>query len=308
MAASPLAEDPLWPRAAHWIERARPDKIYDLGLLGVPAHLTSITSTGAHETPRAVREALARYSTYSASHEVDLACVSAGDFGDVNDPDGPSGEERTRAAVAAAATRCSLLVVIGGDNSLTYSAVRGMFGEAPSGCGLVTVDAHHDLRDGSSNGSPVRRLTEAGLPGANIVQVGIADFSNSPAHAARARELGITVVPRAELRGADSACVVEQAMDVAGTAGRPVFVDIDVDVCDRAEVPGCPSAAPGGLSADELRRLAFEFGQDPRVRGIDLTEIDATTDTLDGRTVRLAALLVLEAAAGFARRSRVPGA
>jgi formiminoglutamase len=97
-------------------------------------------------------------------------------------------------------------------------------------------------------------------------------------------------------------------MDVAGAAGRPVFVDIDVDVCDRAEVPGCPSAAPGGLGADELRRLAFEFGQDPRVRGIDLTEIDATTDTLDGRTVRLAALLVLEAAAGFARRSRVPGA
>jgi formiminoglutamase len=38
------------------------------------------------------------------------------------------------------------------------------------------------------------------------------------------------------------------------------------------------------------------------VRGMDVTEIDATADAADGRTVRLAALLVLEAAAGLAQR------
>ena len=35
-----------------------------------------------------------------------------------------------------------------------------------------------------------------------------------------------------------------------------------------------------------------------------LTEIDAAADTADGRTVRLAALLVLEIAAGLAARAR----
>ncbi len=92
------------------------------------------------------------------------------------------------------------------------------------------------------------------------------------------------------------------ALDRAGAGGRRVFVDIDVDVCDRAEVPGCPSAAPGGLSASELRDIAFTLALDPRVVGIDITEIDATIDAPDGRTVRLAALLVLEAAAGLAAR------
>ena len=82
-----------------------------------------------------------------------------------------------------------------------------------------------------------------------------------------------------------------------------MFVDIDVDVCDRAAVPGCPSAAPGGLSADELRELAFAFGGDARVRAVDITEIDATNDAADRRTIRLAALLVLEAAAGLASRA-----
>ena len=140
------------------------------------------------------------------------------------------------------------------------------------------------------------------MPGSNIVQVGIADFSNSPAYATRARELGITVVPRSALRGADLARVVSNALAIAGANDRPVFVDIDVDVCDRSVVPGCPSSAPGGLSADELRQMAFAFGSDSRVRAIDITEIDATADAPDGRTVRLAALLVLEAAAGVCNR------
>ena len=171
--------------------------------------------------------------------------------------------------------------------------------------GLITVDAHHDLRDGISNGSPVRRLIEAGLPGANVVQIGIADFSNSPAYAARARELGIHVITRGEIRPRRSLTdIASHALAIAGAGGRPVFVDIDVDVCDRAAVPGCPSAAPGGISADELRQLAFLLARSPMVRGIDITEIDATIDAPDQRTVRLAALLVLEVAAGLSVRGK----
>jgi formiminoglutamase len=82
-----------------------------------------------------------------------------------------------------------------------------------------------------------------------------------------------------------------------------VFVDIDVDVCDRAEAPGCPASAPGGISASELRSLAFLLARDARVAAIDITEVDATADAPDGRTVRLAALLVLEAAAGLCART-----
>ena len=73
-------------------------------------------------------------------------------------------------------------------------------------------------------------------------------------------------------------------------------------VCDRSVVPACPAARPGGISADELMRAALTAAGDPRVRGIDITEIDATSDTPDGRTVRLAALLVLQCALGLLSR------
>lgn len=303
-----LPSDPLWPRAAHWIApvRSAEQPSCDFGLLGIPAHATSITPTSAHTTPAAVRDALLRYSTYSAAHCVDVASLRAVDFGDVTEPDGPEGEARVAGAVARATGWCELLVAVGGDNSITYSAMRGAFATGLDGCGLVTVDAHHDLRDGVNNGSPVRRLVEDGLNGDRVVQIGIADFSNSAEYALRANDLGISVIPRSELRHVPLAEVVSRALDVAGAGGAPIYVDLDVDVCDRAVVPGCPSAAPGGISADELRQIAFLCAADPRVRVIDITEIDAAIDAVDRRTVRLAALLVLEAAAGLCVRKSPP--
>ena len=305
MSRSALPNDPLWPRAGGWIVPVTDSplvRIADIAILGVPTFRTSITPTSAHATPAAVREALLRYSTFSTSRRIDVSSLMAIDMGDVTRPDGTQGEKRVAEAVARAAGRARFLVALGGDGSLTYSVVRGLFGERVSECGLITIDAHHDLRDGVSNGSVVRRLLESGLPGTHVVQIGIADFGNSEAYSARAREAGITIVSRGELRGADLAVVAQRALEIAGADGRPIFVDIDIDVCDRAEAPGCPSSAPGGISADELHQLAFELAKDPRVVGTDIAEVDSAVDAPDGRTARLAALVVLELAAGVASR------
>jgi formiminoglutamase len=302
-----MSEDPLWPRAQQWLVSsevasagASAESPVDLAVIGVPAHLTSISPTHADQTPAAIRAALSRYSTYSWTHDVDVAQVSAVDFGDVQEPDYELGEARVAALIASINAR--LLIALGGDNSITYSLCSAMWGELVGSAGLVTLDAHHDLRDGISNGSPVRRLIEAGLAGERVVQIGIADFSNSPQYAARARDLGITVIPRSALRNRPITDVMAEALDIAGGAGGPVHVDLDVDVCDRAEVPGCPAAAPGGISADELRQFAYFAGRDARVSSMDIAEIDAVADAADGRTIRLGALCVLEAAAGLALR------
>lgn len=295
-----MTEDPRWPRASDWLIAG--DGPSDVTVLGVPASQTSISATGAHATPTAIRAALTRYSTYAWSHDIDVSVLTARDAGDVGDPDGPDGEQRVIERVGSLIDATRLLVALGGDNSITYSVARGAWGDAVASAGLVTLDAHHDLRDGVSNGSPVRRLVEAGLAGARVVQIGIADFSNSREYAARARDLGITVVTRGELRRRPLGEVMSEALYIAGSGGGCVHVDLDVDVCDRAAVPGCPAAAPGGLTADELRQIAFLAGRAPRVASLDITEIDATADAPDQRTVRLGALLLLEAACGVAAR------
>lgn len=211
------------------------------------------------------------------------------DAGDVAEPDGPVGEASVRSAVADLCDRADLVVALGGDNSLTYSVAQGAGAN-----GLITVDAHFDLRDGVSNGSPVRRLVEEGLAGRRIVQLGIADFANSVAYARRAAEYGITVVTMDDVRRRGAADVAAEALEIAGAGGGPVHLDVDVDVCDRSVAPGCPASVPGGLAAWELRALVRALAADARVGSADIAEVDATADAPDGRTVRLAALCVLE--------------
>lgn len=294
-----MSEDALWPRAATWLQSNSSSA--DISVYGVPAHKTSISKTGAHKTPAAIRKALLRYSTYNATRRLDIATLKVSDLGDVRSPDSLEGEQRT-SAMASVAAKSRLAVALGGDNSITFAVARGVFGTDLSNAGLITLDAHHDLRDGISNGSPVRRLIEAGLNPKRIVQIGIADFSNSPAYAQRAQDLGIRVIARSELRRRSVEDIWAEAISIAGAGSAGVHVDFDVDVCDRAVVPGCPAAAPGGISADELRQFAYLAGWSQLVKSIDITEVDATADAPDGRTVRLAALVLLEAAAGLASR------
>ncbi|MCK2037925.1 agmatinase family protein [Microbacterium sp. SSW1-49] len=303
-----LSHDPLWPRAGSWPAF---DGAADAVLLGVPTWRTSLSPTGAHATPAAIRDALPRYgSTLMGPPIVDLnERLRITDAGDIAEPDGDAGEAEVIARVRELTAATELVIALGGDNSLTYPVALGA-----QATGLVTFDAHFDLRDGVSNGTPVRRLV-ADIPAASpldtaridparIVQIGIADFANSAAYAQRAADWGIRVITLDELRRRGIDDVVAEALEIAGTGPDPrVHLDIDVDVCDRSVAPGCPASVPGGLQAWELRALTRAVASDPRVVSADLAEVDATADTDDARTVRLAALCVLELLAGLAARS-----
>jgi arginase family enzyme len=251
----------------------------------------------------AVRSALERYSTFQWSTETDLRdSIEITDLGDVDSPDGPEGVERV-ASLAQSCRTSGLSIFLGGDNSATYAAMSAVAANDLHQWGLITFDAHHDVRDGWSNGSPVRQLLDDGLDGRRTVQVGIGDYSNSPQYAARVKQAGITVVPRSHLRSSEIKDVVVRALDVASSDGRPIYVDVDLDVVDRAYVPACPASAPGGMTPDDLRVAVRAICADSRVRAIDFTEVDVGADSEDGRTVRLVALLLLEACAGYAERA-----
>jgi len=299
MTAIKLAKDGLWQRANTLF---KPNlKQADIALLGFPVHKSSITPNSCHLAPKAIRSALARYSTYSASNDVDLRELKITDLGDVTGADSNNGKKVIAKKVNGLLDKYGLLIALGGDNSITYTVASGLFGDL-SKVGLITLDAHHDLRDGNTNGSPVWRLIQACLPGKNIVQIGISDFANSKEYSTRAKEAGIFVITRAQLRNKSIQDAMKQAFAHLGRNVDHIYVDLDVDVCDRSVAPACPAATPGGISADELRQAAFLAGANYKVRAVDITEIDPKRDSKDERTVRLAALLVLEIAAGYKTR------
>jgi formiminoglutamase len=299
--------DPNWSTAATLLADRPVEGKRNVGLLGVSTFATSVSPRSSASTPKAVRAALERYSTWSFSDAIDIAeHVALVDYGDVDDPDGAGGHERVADALARWAPEVALRLILGGDNAATWHVVHALGGGDYSNFGLVTLDAHLDMRDGVSNGSPVRQLLDDGFDGHHVVQVGLADFSNSALYAQRAHDAGVTVISRDVLHHEPVEEAARRAVALAGAGGRRVYVDIDMDVADRVAVPGCPAAAPGGLSADEMRRFVREVAVQHAVCSIDFTEIDVERDTEDERTVRLAALLLLEALAGVHRRAQWP--
>jgi len=303
---SPVRDDPNWPRASAWLggeHAAEPHGT--LAILGAPLHLASITPGRCDLAPGAIRNALRRFSTCVLEEGLDLRNLAAIDHGDLEiasmRPEDAG--EPLAARVAEVLAVAHALVILGGDNSITRPGVRGA-GASLEKTGLVTFDAHLDLRDlsaGLTNGNPVRALLADGLPGSNIVQIGIQSFANSPAYAAVAREAGIRVITadQAHARGIES--VVTGALDQLARHTEAIYVDLDLDVLDRTFSPATPGSRPGGLAPWQIRRAAKLCGRHAKVKVLDLVEVDPTRD--GGETTALAAAAcLLSFAAGVLSR------
>lgn len=302
-----MTEDPLWPRASAWLQSGGSAGGRRLGVIGVPLSRTSISPSGAHETPAAVRAALRRFATFHAGLDVDLEELAVTDHGDLDVADcvGDAALTAVDAGLAGIGGE-ELLVLLGGDNAVTRPALRTLLPDLPH-AGLLTLDAHHDVRGfhaGPTNGTPVRGLVEDGLLGAHVVQVGLGDLSNARAYRRWCDEQGIVSVGAAQARREGVGAVVRAALDRLAQTCDSLYVDLDVDVVDSAYVPGCPGARPGGLTPQDLLDAAAEAGRHPLVRAVDVVEVDATRDP-SGITVDLAAMCLLAVAAGLARRETV---
>jgi formiminoglutamase len=298
-------EDHGWPRAGAWLAGDHEEGAgRRLGIIGAPLHVASLTPGRCDLAPTAVRGALDRLSTYDVEVDVDVRDVFARDLGDLALADATPGDALgpISTAVADAVRDSDGVVVLGGDNSVTRPGARGL---GPiTDVGLLTIDAHLDLRDtgqGLTNGNPVRALLEDGLPGNQVVQVGIQAFANSKQYADVARDAGITIVTADEARRRGMEDVIGDALDRLGAVARTIYVDLDVDVLDRAFAPGSPGSRPGGLTPQELRSAARTVGQHAKVRALDIVEVDPTKDVADV-TVLAAASFLLAFAAGLATR------
>lgn len=301
-----LHEDKHWPRAHAWLvgDYARSAKGL-LRVLGIPLTLGSITPSRCDLAPRAIRDALMRFSTYDVAHRRDVRELRVEDGGDL--PLAQSTVEGAQKpieqAVSDAVASADALVLLGGDNSITRPALRGMSNDLKK-CGLLTIDAHLDLRTlegGLRNGNPVRALLADGLPADNILQIGIQSFANSAEYFQIAQDAGITVVPVEQVAEHGIETVVERALRELSRKVDAIYVDLDLDVMDRAFAPATAGARPGGLTPLDIRRAAYLCGAHPKVKAMDLVEIDPTRDSND-ITAMAAAACLLSFASGLLER------
>jgi formiminoglutamase len=275
-----------------------------VGLVGAPLAAGSVTPGGCDQAPARLRAILRRVGRYNVETGRELA-ARIRDRGDVA-LGSMTIEQATapiREAVAASVDAHALTLLIGGNNAVTRPGVHGL-GLPLDQVGLVTLDAHFDMRDtsdGLSNGNPVRALIEDGLPGANIAQIGLAPFANSKAMHDDALAAGTLVVTIGDVRSNGILAAVERALAHVGHC-EAILVDCDIDVIDRAQFPGAPGARPGGMDADDFFAATRRLAAEPRVEVIDLTEWDPPLDPSD-LSALTAARWLAEVLTGFEDRA-----
>jgi len=290
-----------WPNLSDLVSNEARDA--PVGLVGVPLAAGSVTPGRCDLAPALLRQTLRRIGRYDVetSRELDTLVLDRGDV----ELDGLTIEQATpriRDEVAASAEAHALTLLVGGNNAVTRPGVLGLGGSLEE-IGLVTLDAHFDMRDlddGLGNGNPVRALIEDGLPGANIAQVGLASFANSRAMHEDAVAAGNLVVTIAEVRSHGIDRAIRQALDHVAHCDALV-VDCDIDVIDRSQFPAAPGARPGGMAAHDFFHAVRRLASDPRVRVIDLTEWDPPLDSTD-LSALTAARWLAECLAGFESR------
>ena len=299
-------EDLNWPRASAWLGGDHlPDAVRQLAILGAPARLGSITPGRSDLAPSAIRAALSRYSTFDVEHGSELRELIARDFGDlagIKDLTPEQAFDPIQEALRSALDNCEAAVLLGGDNSITRPGCHAL--GSPRNCGLLTLDAHLDLRDldkGLTNGNPVRALLNDGMPGSHIVQVGIQSYANSKAYHAVARKAGIQVIPADQVFAAGIEAVVSEALARISSSVESIYFDLDLDVLDRSFAPATPGSRPGGLAPWQILRAARICGLHPKVRVMDLVEIDPEKDIADA-TCMAAAACLLSFASGLRER------
>ena len=290
-----------WPNLSDLIV----DKATDapVGLVGAPLNLGSVTPGRCDLAPGLLRATLRRIGRYDVETSLELQTLVA-DHGDVPVA-GVSIEDATPPIVAAckaSVERHGLTLLIGGNNAVTRPGVHAL-GLPLDRVGLITLDAHFDMRDlsrGLGNGNPVRALIEDGLPGVNIAQIGLAPFANSADMHRDAVEGGHLVVPIGDIRDDGIDRAIDRALSHVADCDALV-VDCDIDVIDRSQFPGAPGARPGGMRAEEFFRAVRRLAMEPKVRLIDLTEWDPPLDPTD-LSALTAARWLAEVLSGFEAR------
>ena len=275
-----------------------------VALIGAPLNERSLTPGRCDLGPKVLRQTLPRLSTYDLETGKDLSAMRVHDAGDVflKAVSPADAFEPVKTAVAAQAHR-GLVVLAGGNNAITRPGVHGI-DPTLSQVGVLTLDAHFDLRDtdcGLTNGNPIQALLEDGLDGARISQIGLAPFANTQKAHDKAKAAGISVRTARECRDRGLDVVAREELERLSALCDLIFVDFDIDVIDRSQFQAAPGARPGGVSAQAYFDATRAIAAHPKVRAVDLTEFDPSLDSGDVSSLT-AGRWFCEVLAGFAAR------
>lgn len=234
-------------------------------LIPVPIDSTTSFRSGARYGPAAIIAASAGLEDYDLELGIDVAELGIHTAPalepHVGDPEQMA--MRVRQAVAYYQSQDKLTGVIGGDHSAAIGSALACLDKYP-GLSVLYIDAHADLRDeyqgtGWGHGSAARRISEhcpVSLVGVRTVALEERDFIEQA-------NIRVCYWPPSD------GCVD----DIIAGLRPQVYVSVDLDALDPAEMAAVGTPEPGGMRWLELVGLLRQVAEQRRVVGFDVCEL-----------------------------------
>jgi formimidoylglutamase len=276
-------------------------------IVGIPFDTSILGRQGAKLGPNAVRSGLNGCLCYEPSLGVDLAdAPRIADYGDVDVVQTNVDEtwDRVSDVVAELVGFGRPLAVIGGDHGLTFPVIRGVARAVEGRLGVISVDAHFDVRVShhgeKGSGVPFRYMLEElgdSVSGANFTEFGIGGWLNTKLYHDYLKEKGARIITAREIWKGDVSALISEAIERAADGTDAMYLTFDIDAVEGAIVGGTNVPAIGGLSAMEAMEIVWQFGLHPKAIAMDVMEVSPAYDS-SGLSERTAATLLLHFIAG----------
>ena len=235
-------------------------------ILPVPYDSTVTARAGTRDGPRAIIEASADMELYDVGlgiepwkHGIHTLPELAPHTGS---PDAMCA--RIEDVVGELLDQGKFVVTLGGEHTVAAGAVRAHATLTP-GLSVLAFDAHSDLRDEYldsrfNHACTLRRALDV----APVTQVGL---RSAPVEDVELiRDLGLAFFSPREYRERGPAAVIDNLSD-------NVYITIDLDHFDPAEMSAVGTPEPGGMHWDEVSDLLVAVTRARRVVGFDVTEL-----------------------------------
>jgi agmatinase len=264
---------------------------------GVPYDRSSTYKAGSRFGPGAIRDVSANLELYSVRSDIDLEKVAVHDMGDIDTvEDTHETLKRITSVWSELVDGNKIPIMAGGEHTITKAAVDAL----PSDLGLVSFDAHLDLRDeflGEKlmHATFMRRVAERIGP-SHIMEVGIRAFSKPELD--YCKKSGVEVITPQDIRLSALDKTAQRIRTFLSKFAHG-YVTVDIDVLDPAFAPGVGNPEPDGLSTDELLTLV-KASMGKNIIGLDAVEVSPERDS--GQTAAVCAKVIFEEMASLSPR------
>ncbi len=239
-----------------------------VAVLPVPYDATTTARAGARNGPAAIIHASQDLEPYDLTMGFDTTRHGIHTLPELAPHSGSPDAmvARVEAAVSDLLAAGKFVVTLGGEHTVAVGAVRAHARRYPD-LSVLAIDAHADLRDtyldSSYNHACVLRRVVETCP---VVMVGMRSVSADQVEFIRER--GLTFLTPAAYRA-----LPDGPGEVARHLSPNVYVDIDLDGIDPAQMAAVGTPEPGGLFWDEVIALLTGLAVTKRIVGCDLTEL-----------------------------------